>query len=149
MTEFGTEIEKRVTSKQQEGRSSSTTTTVAHGARRVLDPQDYEAIRTGYLEVLGPLNSIKAHDIERAIAFGLDASAILDAIYQTAMANRPTHAYLRAILNRYITEGIYTEADAERDRRDYAARREAANRERASWYSDPVEEYLWTKGVVK
>lgn len=122
--------------------SSSSTTTMAHEARRSIDPQDLEAIRTGYVDVLGPLNIYKARDIETAFECGLQASAILDAIYQTALAARPTHAYLRAVLRRYASHGIYTEADAEADREEYRIKREAAYRDqRATWYRDPENDF--------
>ena len=136
-----------VTEKEREGAresrsssSSTTTTTMAHGAGRVLiDPQDLEAIRTGYYEILGPLNSVKARIIEAAFMNGVEASAILDALEQTALARRPSHAYLCAILRRYMTFGIRTAEAAQQDRDEYAARREAANRERAAWYADPAD----------
>lgn len=108
-----------------------------------MNPIDLEAIRTGYVDVLGQLNAYKAQDIERAIAFGLDASAILDALEQTALAPRPSHAYFRAILGRYISQDIKTAQDAERDRDKFRARREAANRERAAWYADPADNMPW------
>ena len=123
--------------------STTTTTTVAHAPGRVLDPQDYEAIRTGYVDIIGPLNAIKAQDIEAAIQCGLDAGAVLDAIEQTGLARRPSHAYLRAILRRYAQFGIYTRDLAELDREKFAARREAANAERASWYADPQDAMPW------
>ena len=152
MTEQQIHSDNRVTERERAaGSSSSTTTTTTSttttyntepGVFRV-NPIDLEAIRSGYVDILGPINSIKARAIEAAIAHGLDASAILDALEQTALAARPSHAYLCAILRRYITQGIRTAADAEADRAEYAARREAANRERAAWYADPADAMPW------
>lgn len=149
MTQYRTESDFTETVIQQRADSSSsssttTTTTMNNGAGRVLFPQDYEAIRTGYVDVLGQLNGFKARDIEWAINNGLEASAILDALEVTAMAKRPTHYYFRAILHRYATFGIHTAEDAERDREAWAARREAANRESwGAWYKDPAEDMPW------
>lgn len=128
---------------QQNATRSSSTTTTAHGAGRTLNPVDLEAIRSGYVDILGQLNAIKARDIERAITCGLEASAILDALEQVALAPRPSHAYFRAVLGRYISQGIFTGQDAERDREEFRARREAANRERAAWYADPADSMPW------
>lgn len=128
---------------ESSSRSSSTTTTVAHGARRVeITPMDYEAIRTCYVDVLGAMNGVKARDIEAAIDGGLDASAILDALEETALAPRPSHYYLRAILRRYMAQGICTRAQAEQERQAFRARREAADQEAGgAWYKNPALNY--------
>jgi hypothetical protein len=99
---------------------------------------DLEQIRQMYVDVLGPLNAIKARDIEQAIGAGLTASAILDAIEQTALAPRPAHAYLRAVLRRYVAEHVTTAEEAERTREAYRAQRAAAGRERSTWYDAPA-----------
>ena len=120
--------------------TSTTSTTMAHGAGRILDPQDLEAIRTGYADVLGALNAVKARDIERAISCGLDASAILDAIEQTALAPRPSHAYLRAILERYAREEITSAERAERDREVHRLRQQSWRDEQTvAWYNPPMD----------
>lgn len=124
-------------------RSSTTTATTAHGPGRIT-AQDFEAIRTSYLDILGPLNAAKARDIEIAIENGLDASAILDALDCTAMAARPTHYYLRAILRRYATDRIFTAEDAERDRMRFRAERDQARQETwGTWYRNPEDECWW------
>ena len=106
--------------------------------RRELEPMELEEIRQAYAEVLGPLNSVKAHDIETAIDAGLDGSAIVDAINETAMARRPSHYYLRAVLRRYMAEGIFTAARAEQLRQQRRRERMAANRRQwDNWYQGP------------
>jgi hypothetical protein len=144
MTADRTVRDNTKTAERQRNKISSSTTTIdTEPGVLLLHPVDMEAIRTGYVDILGPINAIKARAIEAAINSGLDASAILDALEQTALAARPSHAYLCAILRRYITQGIRTAADAEADREAYAARREAANRERAAWYADPSDDMPW------
>lgn len=117
----------------------TTSSSIAHGARRVQpSPMDLEQIRTMYVDVLGALNAIKARDIEQAMNGGVTTSAILDALEQTALAPRPTHAYLRAVLRRYVAEGVTTAEEAERSREAYRAQRAAAGRERSAWYDAPA-----------
>ena len=144
MTQSRTDTNFTETDREREAGSrtrSSSTTTTAHATGHILSPLDYEAIRTMYVDVLGPLNRIKARDIEVAIANGLQASAILDALYETALAARPSHQYMRAILRRYVSFGIYTAEDAEKDREQFRAQREASNREKwGAWYKDPTDD---------
>ena len=124
--------------------NNSTSTTIDTEPGVFLSPMDMEAIRQTYNDILGTLNFIKARDIEWAIRSGLKAGAILDAIEQTAMAHRPSHPYLVAILERYISYGIHTREDAERDRIAHKARRDAANRERwNAWYKNPEDDMPW------
>lgn len=119
-----------------------TSSSVSHGAGRVqLTAVELEMIRQGYVDAIGPLNAIKARDIETAIGAGVQASAILDAIEQTGLAPRPSHYYLRAILRRYASEGITTADEAERSRGDYRTRRAAAGREQTSWWHNPALDY--------
>jgi len=146
MTESQFDRDNNATERARENGCSSTTTlllsTMSHGTGRVLDPQDMEAIRTGYIDIFGVLNGYRARDIEWAIEHGVTASGIIDAMEQTAFARRPTHQYFKAILRRYVTQGIYTAEDAERDRERWRLQREAANRETwGSWYKDPADDF--------
>ena len=120
--------------------SSITTAPGVH----MLDAHDLELIRQYYVEILGPINAWKARDIELSIHAGMDASAILDAIEQTAMARRPSHYYLRAILRRYMSEGITTAEKAAQCREERRKERECANREKwSSWYASPEDQMPW------
>ena len=125
--------------------STSTTTSSYHTEPGVfLADEDLEAIRTAYNGVLGALNYVTARDIEWAIRNGLQASAILDAIDQTALAPRPSHYYLRAILRRYVTERITTAEAAEDQRHRRRAERDQANAETwGAWYRDPSANLPW------
>ena len=109
-----------------------------------IDPSDLEVIRQYYVTLLGPLNYYKARDIERAAEAGIDASGILDALEQTAGARRPSHYYLRAVLARYISDGIHSAADAEAARERRRLERDTANRERwSNWYASPEDSMPW------
>lgn len=126
--------------------TSTTTSSSIHTEPGVHMPsaQDLEVIREYYTDLLGPLNMFKARDIERAFECGLQVSAILDAIEQTALARRPSHPYLCAILRRYAADHITTvdEATACRERRRYD--REMAIRERwSTWYASPEDQMPW------
>ena len=125
-------------------KTTSSTTTVAHGPRRVLPSAlEWEEIRQTYVDVLGALNCVKAHDIEEAINQGLQPSAILDAIEQTALAPRPTHYYLRAVLRRYATWGIFTREAAEKDRNERKREQRLAQfRNECTWYGGQLYEEI-------
>lgn len=139
MTEQRTKIDRVQKNHQQAG--SSTTTIHTDPGVFCLPPQDLEAIRTYYNSILGPLNMAKAAVIERAIQAGVTASAILDALEQTALAPRPSHAYLTAILRRYMAEGITTAEEAEAQRFQRRHEREMARVEREhTWYMSPADE---------
>lgn len=127
--------------------SSGSSTTTYHTEPGV-HPHDLEVIRQYYESILKCyLNAYTAADIEQAIASGLQTSAILDALDETAMAPRPSHYYFRAILKRYMAEGITTReaAEAQRYRRRTARMMARMEREQA-WYSSPAEEFEWYIG---
>lgn len=133
-----------IISRQRQTAATTTSSSIAHGTGRTIPPIDLEAIRTAYIDVLGALNAFKARDIEYGLENGLDASAILDALDQTAMAARPTHYYLRAIIRRYVNEGIHTAEEAEQSREEFRALREQAKRETwGTWYRNPEDDYPW------
>ena len=86
----------------------------------------------------------KAEAIEKAIDAGLEADAIMEAIKETAMARRPSHYYLAAILTRYMNDGLTTKAKIDAER--FARRRERfiSNRQRWSdWYESPEDAVPW------
>ena len=61
---------------------------------------------------------------------GVSFEMILNAIDETGMARRPSAHYLRAILERYIAEGIYTTQDYQRDQRRRKERAASRSTER-------------------
>ena len=120
--------------------ATATTTTTTNTEPGVLaDPHDLELIRQAYLEILGPINVVKANIIERALMNGVKPDAILNAITETGMAPRPSHAYLSAILTRYMMMGITDMAAIEAERAEREQARREANASKWSWYSDPEE----------
>ena len=128
------------------GASTTTTSSSVNTQPGVhtLDAHEWEMIRQEYVNILGPLNIYKAQDIEMAVDHGLEASAILEAIEQTAMARRPSHYYLRAILKRYLVNNLRTAADVQRDREERARERNLANRQQwSAWYSSPDDYSPW------
>lgn len=136
------------TTNPSESAISTTTTTSSsiHTEPGVsqIDPIDLETVREYYTELLGPLNAWKARDIERAFDAGLDVSAVLDALEQTAGARRPSHYYLVAVLNRYVSDGITSAAAAEAARERRRFQRDQANREKWSrWYASPEDSMPW------
>lgn len=98
---------------------------------------DLERVASAYVEILGPLNAVKAKILEQAMSKGMDAGAIIDAIEQTALAPRPSHNYLSAVLRRYMAQGITSAEAAAADRQRFAARRAAAS-DVGAWYSRPA-----------
>ena len=142
MTDFGrtnykTETE---TSERQQTTTTSTYYYLPHGARRVLNPDELEQIRIAYNGVLGELNSVKARIIEFALTWGLDYTAIIDAIEQTALAPHPTHYYFQAIVNRYMNDRLITAKDAERDRYIRREKQRKEKWERDEWFEHRKDE---------
>ena len=132
------------TLREKEHNTTSSTTTTYHTEPGVLcTPVELEQIRTVYEDVIGRLNMVKARDIEEALRAGVTAEGIVDALEQTAMAPRPSHYYLRAILRRYAERGIYTIKDAERDRYIRRAQQRYAREEREAWYKPVVDDDPW------
>ena len=114
--------------------SDSTTTTTYHTEPGV-SVYDQEVIRDYYTQILGNFNGIVAADLSRFLAAGIRPPVILDALEITARAPRPSFYYLRAILERYLDEGVRTMEDVEEDKRRRAKRRRQAYTETyGAWY---------------
>lgn len=138
------EITKTARKPLESGSSSTTTYHTEPG----VSAYDLEVIRQHYEHVIKCyLNCITASDIEQAIASGLQTSAIIDALDETAMAPRPSHYYFRAILKRYMREGITTREKAEAQRWQRRREREINRMKREhEWYDSPNEELDWYCG---
>ena len=137
MTEFG-----KVTYNQEThtATTSSTKYYLPHGAGRVLEPGELEQVRICYNSVLGELNSIKARIIEQAFEYGVEASAVIDAIEQTGYAPRPSYHYFRAILTRYMNEHIYTAQQAKDDRFARKKKQQEEKWKRDEWFEHRDEQ---------
>lgn len=103
-------------------------------------PQDLEAIREMYVSILGPLNVVKASIIERALRNGVKPDAIIYAINETAIARRPSHAYLCSILSRYMTDGILDMNAILREKAQRDRARADANAAKWGWYASPEDD---------
>lgn len=142
MTTQRQQVDIQKTERRKETATGTGTTTTYHTEPGV-SAQDLEEIRIHYEGVLRCyLNNVTAGDIEEAISAGLQASAILDALNQTAMAPRPSHYYFRAILKRYMREGITTREKAEEQRwkrkHDMEIRQDSQQR---AWFTNPALNY--------
>ena len=137
-----TKTDRETARKEQQSTGTRTTTTTYNTDPGVscLSAYDLESIQAAYMDVLGDLNPYKGRCIIDASKHGVTVSAILDAIEQTALAPRPSHAYLAAILRRYASDGIKTADDAERDRMRRRHAMDMANYERNLWWSNPQRE---------
>lgn len=69
----------------------------------------------------------------RLVRAGMEPAVIASAINATAWARFPTPYYMRAILQRYMAEGIMTEAQLDHDRQERAESHYASNIEREEW----------------
>lgn len=76
---------------------------------------DLYRIKDAYNEVLGPLNTIIGEYIDRIMKAGMETDVIINAIHETAWAKWPSPYYLRAILQRYLADGILTSAQLHHD----------------------------------
>lgn len=98
--------------------SSITTTTIGNTQPGVfpVSPADLEDIRIAYTTTIEKeMNATVAWFIEKCLNAGINADVIEDAIFRTGWAKRPSPFYLRAILNRYMKEGIKTLQDVADD----------------------------------
>lgn len=78
-----------------------------HGAGRFLTPEDGEAIKQAYLDnISDTMSGAVAHMLESAFKNGLTAKEIVMAIEETGFAPRPSPAYLRKILENWVTNGV-------------------------------------------
>lgn len=117
--------------------SSSTSTSIDTAPGVFFSEEDLKAIREAYVMSVGELNVMVASMLERFLRAGLEPLAVIHAIEETGMAMMPSPYYLRAILTRYVREGLHTledvlAAEAERDRRRYEAGEQRAQR----WYGE-------------
>lgn len=141
MTNQEQSTEKRTTEQEP---ASATSTSTSIDTQPGVSALDLDRIRRAYNDVLGELNIVKAHVIEDAIDAGLQTDAILDAIEQTAMARRPSHYYLAAILTRYQSDHLFTKKQIDADRCARRRERFISNRQRwADWYESPEDQLPW------
>ena len=90
---------------------------------------DLEALKEAYQKVLGSMTAPVAWMMEGLMKKGMQPDVIIEAIQETAWAPRPSPAYLRTILQRYMSRGILTMQAVLLDRQEW----DAAQREPEWW----------------
>lgn len=118
--------------------SSSTTTTIPRSRACSSDPlikMHIEKMKPLYTDLFGgpgiPVGV--AQFFARLIRAGMEPGVIASAINATAWARYPTPFYMRAILQRYLAEGIMTEAQLDHERQERADFHHESNAEREEW----------------
>ena len=75
-----------------------------------ITPDDLMAIRDAYVTYVGqPMTAMVAHEVEAALAEGMRPSVVIEAARVTGDAPRPTPYYMRAVLRRWLRDGILTD----------------------------------------
>lgn len=144
MTNYKRNIEKYQVSDRSRARISTTpntsTSTSIDTEPGVFHPDDLKAIRETYVNMIGSMTMATARMIERAMTRGLTPLAVIHAIEETGMALNPTPYYLRAILERYLRDGLYTIQDVQRDEEERAQRTfQRVDDRSVRWYGEERE----------
>ena len=116
------------------------------------------AIRDAYVTYIGqPMTAMVAHEVEAALADGMRPSVVIEAAKVTGDAPRPTPYYMRAVLRRWLRDGILTDDALAADKAAYEQQRAAKSSD--DWWrnnpnpalrypqrplSDIDEDSLWT-----
>ena len=107
------------------------------GQDGIITPDDLMAIRDAYVTYVGqPMTAMVAHEIEAALAGGMRPSVVIEAAKVTGDAPRPTPYYLRAVLRRWLRDGILTDDALAADRAAYEQQR-AAKSSNDWWRNNP------------
>lgn len=128
------------------------------GQDGIITPDDLMAIRDAYVTYVGqPMTAMVAHEVEAAFAGGMRPSVVIEAAKVTGDAPRPTPYYMRAVLRRWLRDGILTDDALAADRAAYEQQRAATSA--MDWWrnnpnpalrypqrplSDIDEDALWT-----
>ena len=123
-----------------------------------ITPDDLIAIRDAYVTYVGqPMTAMVAREVEAALAEGMRPSVVIEAAKVTGDAPRPTPYYMRAVLRRWLRDGILTDDALAADRAAYEQQRAAKSSD--DWWrnnpnpalrypqrplSDIDEDSLWT-----
>lgn len=102
-----------------------------------ITPDDLMAIRDAYVTYVGqPMTAMVAHEVEAALDEGMRPSVVIEAAKTTGDAPRPTPYYMRAVLRRWIRDGILTDDALAADRAAYEQQR-AAKSSDDWWRNNP------------
>lgn len=107
------------------------------GPKGIITPDDLMAIRDAYVTYVGqPMTAMVAHEVEAALADGMHPSIVIEAAKVTGDAPRPTPYYMRAVLRRWLRDGILTDDALAADRAAYEQQR-AAKSSDDWWRNNP------------
>lgn len=102
-----------------------------------ITPDDLMAIRDAYVTYVGqPMTAMVAHEVEAALAGGMRPSVVIEAAKVTGDAPRPTPYYMRAVLRRWLRDGILADDALAADRAAYEQQR-AAKSSNDWWRNNP------------
>ena len=97
------------------------------GPEGIITPDDLMAIRDAYVTCVGqPMTAMVAHEVEAALAEGMRPSVVIEAARVTGDAPRPTPYYMRAVLRRWLRDGILTDDALAADKAAFEQQQAAA-----------------------
>lgn len=92
-----------------------------------ITPDDLMAIRDAYVTYVGqPMTAMVAHEVEAALADGMHPSVVIEAAKVTGDAPRPTPYYMRAVLRRWLRDGILSDDALAADKAAFEQQQAAA-----------------------
>lgn len=98
------------------------------GPEGIITHDDLMAIRDAYVTYVGqPMTAMVAHEVEAALAEGMRPSVVIEAAKTTGDAPRPTPYYMRAVLRRWLRDGILTDDALAADKAAYEQQRAATS----------------------
>lgn len=121
-------LSKLVTAGARAGACAYARTREEEGPEGIITPDDLMAIRDAYVAYVGqPMTAMVAHEVEAALDEGMRPSVVIEAAKTTGDAPRPTPYYMRAVLRRWIRDGILTDDALAADRAAYEQQRAATS----------------------
>lgn len=121
-------LSKLVTAGARAGACAYARTREDDGQDGIITPDDLMAIRDAYVTYVGqPMTAMVAHEVEAALADGMRPSVVIEAARVTGDAPRPTPYYMRAVLRRWLRDGILSDDALAADRAAYEQQRAATS----------------------
>ena len=120
-------LSKLVTAGARAGACAYARTREDEGPEGIITPDDLMAIRDAYVTYVGqPMTAMVAHEVEAALAEGMRPSVVIEAARVTGDAPRPTPYYMRAVLRRWLRDGILTDDALAADKAAFEQQQAAA-----------------------
>lgn len=130
-------LSKLVTAGARAGACAYARTREDEGPAGIITPDDLMAIRDAYVAYVGqPMTAMVAREVEAALAEGMRPSVVIEAAKVTGDAPRPTPYYMRAVLRRWLRDGVLTDDALVADRAAYEQQR-AAKSSNDWWRNNP------------